>query len=369
MITHFLNNGTSQGARHLAILKKVAYTITCGSGVQTYSVKLNSNNPTTDTIGDGDELTHTNSSVSPGGNGFLNTIDTAFWHYEGYEFDGWTVDGKNFVDVSSYELTKDTTFVAVYTQIHTVSFLYEEEIISTQTIRNGEYASFVNAENTTYKQFNGWTINGSIVDVANYKISSSVVFTASITYKYDVNFMVNDELYNSQIVTQNNYVVVPNIPEIKDYIFGGWSVNGEQVDLTNYRITENTTFVAIMTYAPAGLFNDDGSLLMSWDDMIANNYIALTDTEGVITRGTNEERLTVAGHLKISDTVTGFEPVYSTSYGAFSGWSGIKSIEIPSSITSFANYTFYNMSSLETIKIQEGLKFNSSVFGVILMQF
>lgn len=282
---------------------------------------------------------------------------------DGYEFDGWTVDGKNIVDVSSYELTKDTTFVAVYTQIHTVTFLYEEEIISTQTIRNGEYASFVNAENTTYKQFNGWTINGSIVDVNNYKISSSVVFTASITYKYDVNFMVNDELYNSQIVTQNNYVIVPNIPEIKDYVFGGWTVNGEQVDLTNYRITENTTFVAIMTYAPAGIFNDDGTLLMSWDDMITNNYIALTDTEGVITRGTNEERLTVEGHLKISDTVTGFESVYSTSYGAFSGWNGIKSLEIPSSITNFANYTFYNMTSLETIKVHEGVRFNTSAFG------
>jgi len=282
---------------------------------------------------------------------------------EGFDFDGWTVDGKTIVDVSTYEITKDTTFVAVYTQIHTVSFLYEEEIISTQKIRNGEFASNVSVDSTTYKRFNGWTINGSIVDLSNYKISSSVVFTANITYSYDVNFIVNDEVYNSQIVVKNNYVIVPNNPEVKDYIFEGWMVNSELIDLTTYRITENTSIVAKMTYAPAGLFADDGSLLMTWDDMIANNYIALSETtDGYIKVGTNAERLSTEGHLKISDEVTGFDPVYNSSYGAFSNWSGLKSIEIPESVTNIANYTFYNCTGVETLTLHCSATWSSSPF-------
>ena len=283
---------------------------------------------------------------------------------EGFDFDGWTVDGKTIVDVSTYEITKDTTFVAVYTQIHTVSFLYEEEIVSTQNIRNGEYATNVNVDSTVYKTFNGWTINGSIVDLSSYKISSSVVFTASITYSYDVNFIVNEEVYNSQIVTQNNYVIVPNNPEVKDYIFEGWTVNNELIDLTNYRITENTSIVAKMTYAPAGLFADDGSLLMTWDDMIANDYIALSETtEGYIKAGSNADRKTVEGHLKISDEVTGFDIVYNSNYGAFSGWTGLKSIEIPESVTKIADYTFYNCSSVETMYVRCSATWSSSTFS------
>ena len=55
---------------------------------------------------------------------------------DGYEFDGWSIDGINLVDVESYKVTGKTTFVAVFTKLHNVSFVYEEDIISTQTIRN-----------------------------------------------------------------------------------------------------------------------------------------------------------------------------------------------------------------------------------------
>ena len=119
MITHFLNNGTSQGARHLAILKKVAYTITCGSGVEKYTVTLNSNSP--DSEKSSETITHNNSNKSTGGNGFLNTINNAYWHYEGYEFTGWSTD-KNATEgnknLSLTGSTGGTTYYAIWRPVN-----------------------------------------------------------------------------------------------------------------------------------------------------------------------------------------------------------------------------------------------------------
>lgn len=263
---------------------------------------------------------------------------------DGYEFDGWTIDGKNIVDVSTYEVTKDLTFVAVYTKIHTVTFVYENNVVSTQKVRDGEYAENIKIENTNYKLFNGWTTNGAIVDVSSYKISSSVVFTASITYSYDVRFIVDDAVYNSQIVTENNYVLVPTNPKKTSYIFNGWMLNNEIIDLTTYKITSNIDFVASFTYSPGGVFNDDGSLLLSWDEMVEQKYISLK-TETSVAGGSNESRKTISGYLKIPDYITKIESA------AFYDWGGITGVDVPLSVTYIGSNSFGKCISLKEMSL------------------
>ncbi len=178
---------------------------------------------------------------------------------DGCEFDGWTVNGVDVVDVSSYKITGTTTFVAKFTKLHTVTFMFESETKSTQKVRNGEYASNVSVESTDYKVFNGWTVNGGKVDVSSYKITADTTFIADITYKFDVKFMVDDSQHDKQIIQKDHFATVPLNPAKDGFEFDGWTINGNDIiDVSKYKITAETTFVAKFTKLHAvTLFSND----------------------------------------------------------------------------------------------------------------
>ena len=168
----------------------------------------------------------------------------------GYEFDGWSINGVDVIsNISSKQVTQNTTYIAVFTKLHTVTFVYENETKSTQIVRNGNLASSIDVVNTQYKVFNGWAVNDTIVDLSNYKIYSNTTFVADITYKYDVKFMIDEIIYNSQIITKNAYVKQPANPIKDGYEFDGWTINGTDIvnNITNIAVTKNTTYKAVFT--------------------------------------------------------------------------------------------------------------------------
>lgn len=162
----------------------------------------------------------------------------------GYVFDGWTLNN-SIVDVENYSIAQNTNFVAKFSKLYSVIFKYEDTTISTQTVKNGNYAQSVETTSTAYKIFNGWKVGNSIVDITTYKIIADTVFVADITYKYDVKFIVEGAEYNSQIIAKNAYATLPEIPTKTNYRFVGWTLNGtDVVDVNNTSITENTIFTA-----------------------------------------------------------------------------------------------------------------------------
>ena len=164
----------------------------------------------------------------------------------GYEFDGWSLDGSTVIDVSSYTITKNTIFYAVFTKLHTVQFNDGTQVIDTQIVRNGEYADNVNIQDTPYIIFNGWTVGGSLVDIDSYTISSDIIFTANFTYKYDVKFMDGETLVNTQIVANNEMPTAVIAPTKSGYRFLGWSIDGENiVDPTSIAISGTTIYTAM----------------------------------------------------------------------------------------------------------------------------
>ena len=166
----------------------------------------------------------------------------------GYEFDGWSLNGVDIVDVTQQTVTANVTYYAVFTQLHTVTFIYEDDTIDTQTVRNGEYATDVDVEDTTNKIFNGWLLNGATVDVSTYKILGTTVFTADITYKYNVVFKVDNADYVTQLIVKNGYATTPTAPTKDGYEFNGWSLNGvDIVEPSTVQITADTTFTAVFT--------------------------------------------------------------------------------------------------------------------------
>ena len=185
---------------------------------------------------------------------------------EGYEFDGWSLNGVNVIsNIATKPVTENTTYIAVFTKLHTVTFVYENETKSTQTIRNGELAKNVSITNTDYKVFNGWKVDNKFVEVSSYAIYNDITFIADITYKYDVKFKVDDAIYNSQIVTKNDYAKLPTNPAKDGYEFDGWSINGVDIltDIATTKVSENITYLAVFTKLYSVQFVNDGVTLSS----------------------------------------------------------------------------------------------------------
>lgn len=178
------------------------------------------------------------------------------------KFKYWSVDGINPVDFETYIVTENTVFVAVVDRYFDATFKYEESTLGTIKVLKDNYATFENPENTTYKRFNGWKVNGVKVDLNSYPITANTVFEADIVYSYDVHFSAEGatNVPNSQVVENGTFATVPNVPMHSIYRFKFWSIDGSTpVDLNTYPITQETTFIAVwqkeyeVTYYVAGV--------------------------------------------------------------------------------------------------------------------
>ncbi|HJD05829.1 MAG TPA: InlB B-repeat-containing protein [Candidatus Onthoplasma faecipullorum] len=203
-----------------------------------------------------DNAVHNSQIIQSGNKATTPTVPTK----TGYTFLGWSLNGSDIVDLSTVTITENTNFYALFVQQFTVQFVYEDDVVSTQTINNGAYATSPSVESTTYKVFNGWKVNGTSVDVETYKIVGATTFVADITYKYDVTFMVDDEEYDTQIVTSGQYATVPTAPTKDGYIFKGWSLNGSDIiDLSGNSITSTTTYYAVFEVLYASVEYDNST--------------------------------------------------------------------------------------------------------------
>lgn len=166
----------------------------------------------------------------------------------GYEFDGWSLNGVDIVEnIPSTVVTQNVTYQAVFTKIHTVTFMYEDEVVSTQSVRNGEFAKNVEVENTDYKVFNGWAYNDTLISIDSYKVYTDITFVADITYKFNVVFTVEGNEYDSQIVVENGFATLPANPTKEGYDFVGWSLNGVEIveNISSTAVSKNIIYQAV----------------------------------------------------------------------------------------------------------------------------
>lgn len=191
---------------------------------------------------------------------------------DGYEFDGWSLNGIDVItDITTKQVTENTTYIAVFTKLYTVTFVYEDTTKDIQSIRNGNYATSVTIENTANKIFNGWAVNGVIIDLSTYKIVADTTFIADITYKYDVVFKSGDDIVETQTITANQYATSPTTNPTKDgFVFKGWSIDGVNViKINSYMITQNTEFIAVFKETEK-IYNFDKSI--DYSSIAVNNY-------------------------------------------------------------------------------------------------
>ncbi len=269
----------------------------------------------------------------------------------GYEFDGWTVNGVDVIsNISSIQVTGNITYIARFTQVHNVSFIYDNKTISTQSVRNAGYSLVPELGYDEHIIFNGWTVNGSFVDASTYSIITPTTFVANITYRYDVTYLSQGNVFASEIVTSGDYATLRKEPTKDSHYFEGWTIDGENViDLAGYPINQNTTFIAKFVQQLAGLYSTDNELLMTWDEMIENNYVQVSSA-GVVSNGSNIATFrTMPGKLVISNEVTSIYSAGSATSGFLYNCTNLYSITIPENVTSVGAYAFHSCTHLTEI--------------------
>ena len=175
-------------------------------------------------------------------------------------FNGWTVDGEP-IDLSTFRITQNTKIIADVTHKYEVNFMVEGENHNSQIVlKNGKVTIPTNPTKNGYV-FDGWTLDGnSVVNLTTYTVTQNVTFTAKFTKLYSVIFKYEDTTLKTDTVKSGQYATAPTAASTAYKVFNGWKVNGVMKDVSEYRITADTVFVADITYKYDVKFMADGKI-------------------------------------------------------------------------------------------------------------
>lgn len=151
-------------------------------------------------------------------------------------------------------------------------FEYNDSIYTIQIVNKNSVISIVNPISTEYVIFNGWKVEDEFIDLSTYLITENTKFVADVTYKYDVVFKVDNEDYNTQLITKGSIATIPTTPTKSGYQFVGWTLNGvDVVDVSNTIINDDTRFNAKFIQEHLVSFFVDGELI-SMQSVLNGNF-------------------------------------------------------------------------------------------------
>lgn len=175
-------------------------------------------------------------------------------------FNGWTVDGEK-IDLETFRITANTRIVADVTYKYEVNFMNDGVNYNSQIVLKGEVANTPIQPTKSGYVFDGWTLDGNnVVDVANYSITQNTTFTAKFTRLYSVVFKYEDATLKTDTIRSGQFATAPTTNSTAYKVFNGWKVNNVIVDVSGYRITADTVFVADITYKYDVKFMVDGKV-------------------------------------------------------------------------------------------------------------
>ena len=162
------------------------------------------------------------------------------------------------------------------------TFEYDGSVYNIQIVNKGSKLAVTNPTSTTYKIFNGWTVNGQSIDLNTFTITTNTKIVADVTYKYDVKFKVDNNVVDSQIITKNNCAILPTNPTKDGYEFDGWSLNGVDVisDIPTKQVTQNVTYIAVFTKLHTVTFvnGEENSTIKVRNSAIVTEVPSITST-------------------------------------------------------------------------------------------
>ena len=216
-------------------------------------------------------------------------------------FNGWTVDGEP-IDLATYRITANTKIVADVTHKYEVNFMVDSENHNSQIVLKDAKVTIPTNPTKNGYVFEGWTLDGNTpVNLANYTVTQNVTFTAKFTKLYSVVFKYEDTTLKTDTVKSGNYATAPTAASTAYKVFNGWKVNGVTTNVSDYRITADTVFVADITYKYDVIFMADGKT---------------HNTQIVVKNGkpTVPSHPTKANHIFVGWSVDGTSPIEAGNY-------------------------------------------------------
>ena len=193
---------------------------------------------------------------------------------DGYEFDGWYVDGEK-IQQKTYEVKSDVTFEARFILLNGCSISFKPtpadllskipELKKQYNVTKGTEFTLPTLSEVKGYTFVGWYVDGNKVE-GTYTVNKDVTFEAKFEAipTYSVTF--KDNIGNlSKIPESKTYIkgdkITLNPLSVAGYTFEGWYVGNEKVEETTYTVTEDVTlearFTKITTYAVSYITNVD----------------------------------------------------------------------------------------------------------------
>lgn len=130
-----------------------------------------------------------------------------------------------------------------------VTFMFDDTVYSILLVPDGDKVQIENPKSTEYTIFLGWslTLDGELVDLNEIEITADTVIYAKIIRKYDVNFILDYEVYEHHIIEKGETITAKTPPSTNKRVFKGWSLDSVNViNVTDYPITEHRTFFAVV---------------------------------------------------------------------------------------------------------------------------
>ena len=157
--------------------------------------------------------------------------------FEYYTFIGWSLDGSTVIEPDTIAGNEDITYYAVYsvTDIyHTITFVNDGEVISTQSLQYGnkiEVPDDPTKESTEYNHYTfiGWTLDGETEVIPDIVGSGDMQFVAMYeesTRYYTVRFIGDGDvvLQTVQVTYCEDAVYTGSVPtNANDETFFGWA--------------------------------------------------------------------------------------------------------------------------------------------------
>ena len=166
------------------------------------------------------------------------------------EFNGWQVNGVT-VDPETYVLEDDTIFIASTTQRYRVDYFANSEIFTTQYVTNNQMPTSVDEPTLFGHRFLGWSLDGvNVIETTTYPITANTTFYAVFEeIKCTITFMVDDTVFNQQVVKYGQGITTPTNPTKTNYNFIGWSTDKTNVAQISPAYLEDTTYFALFEKA------------------------------------------------------------------------------------------------------------------------
>ena len=189
---------------------------------------------------------------------------------DGYDFDGWLVNGTLYKYPSSASVQNGTTITAKWTKLCTVTVKYHIDGVadSSETVRSGESYTLPGSPKKENHVFTGWTIGEEKHEASSsVKVEADIIIQAEWTpiVNHTVTVVYGTDYGHStvkQTVRDGEPFTLPVSPSREGYEFDGWEVG--ETDLHKYpysiEVTGDRTITAKWTklYTVTVNYNIDG---------------------------------------------------------------------------------------------------------------